>query len=367
MKLTKRILVVAVMIAVLISAFAFTTSAEFTEDNIDDVLEYEYPKYIEEDFNSEKLGGYCYPLHHSVTVTAKTSRSVISGDVKDPANKYIAYQLLADNLDNGYFGYNFEVNGGVSEAVFTTKVFVEKSSAAITPSYSINISAYDKLGNPVGESSLVTPITVNFQTGEVYCAKVNSADSSLYTSSLVDDMSFSITTETWYTVTLLINAEAGTYKFSIESENGDIYESSDISIGDAKYITELNSSFATLPASAGAICAMDDVKFYQGTMIRGDENIGEMIDWALVGIAGLIEEGNLTVEQKIRIIEVYDAIFRNGYVPTDADVLVLLNLQNYTELKPIPNFSAARFKRLIPESHTQDVRISSLSLLSISP
>ena len=315
MKLTKRILVVAVMLAILVSVFAFASSAEFTEDNIDDILEYYYPKYVKENFNVENAAGYCPPLHASVSTDLKTDIAEIAVDSDNESNKYLSYYYVAENMDPGYFGYDFSVSGGVAETIFSTKVYVERGLAVSLPTYSINIFAYDKYDSPVGESSLVTPLTLNFETGEVYYAKANSTNPSIYAATLVDDIEFAIKEDTWYTVTLFVDGATGYYRFIIESEFDDIYESSELSLGNAAYINELIASYTTLPTTSGVICAIDDVEFYRGTFVRGDEDLDEITVSTLVGIAELIESGNLDFETKLKIIEVYDAILNSDYTP----------------------------------------------------
>ena len=323
MKLTKRILVVALMLAVLVSVFAFASSAEFTEDNIDDILEYYYPKYVKEDFDSEKLGGYCYPLDPTVSVVAKTTGAKIEADPFDATNKYLFYKFVADNADPGYFGYDFSLDDSISEAVFTTKVYTEKRTADAIPSFSVNISAYDKNNNPVGEASLITPLTIDFETGKVYYAKASTSNPSRFSPAIVEDIDFAIEEVEWYTVTLVLNAAEGFYRFSIESAEGELYESQDLSLGNAKYIDSLNTSYATFPATSGAMCAMDNIEFYRGSALRDDKLIGAVTDETLVGIAALIENGNLDFEAKLKIVEVYDAIFSKGYVPTEPSVFAL--------------------------------------------
>lgn len=313
MKLTKRILVVALMLALLVSAFAFTSSAEFTEDNIDDILEYYYPKYVKEDFNTEK-DTYCSPLDASVSVELKTAGANLTKDSENDKNSYLSYYYVTDDKDDGYFGYNFSITDGVPELVFKMKVRVERGVAQALPKYSIVLSAYDAAGNPVGEASIVTPVSLNFETGEISYAKVNSADATSFSDAIADDVDFLLEEDTWYTVTLFINCKEGNYDFSVESESGELYEASDISLGDVKSVEELNAAFVTYPSTSGVNVAFDDIEFFRGTFFRGDEDIDEITVDTLFGIANLLE-GELDFETKLKIIEVYEAIFSSGYEP----------------------------------------------------
>ncbi len=341
MKLTKRILVVALMLALLVSAFAFTSSAEFTEDNIDDILEYYYPKYVKENFNSAK-DTYCAPLHSSVSVDLKTDLAKIVTDPDNENNDYLSYYYVADDNDPGYFGYAFSLEAGVPELIFSMKVRVERGMAQVLPTYSIKLSAYDASGNPVGEASLVTPISLNFETGEVTYAKVNPADASSYTNVPVEDIDFYIEEDVWYTVTLVINCEEGKYDFSLASDEDDLYEASDISLGNASVIEDLNAVFTTLPATSGSTSLIDDVEFYRGTFFRGDEDIDEITVETLSGIATLLE-GDLDFETKLKIIEVYRAIFNSGYEPGFSN--------KYTEAEVKALYESA--KAFIPAAYTE--------------
>lgn len=315
MKLTKRIIVVALMLALLVSAFAFTSSAEFTEDDIDDILEYYYPKYVKENFNATKdLADYCSPLDSSVSVELKTSNAKISVDPDDANNRYLSYYYVADDRDPGYFCYNFTLDSAVSEIVFTMKVRVERGMAQALPTYSVKLSTYDENGNPVGEASLVTPVTLNFETGEVLYAKVNPADASSFATVPVEDIDFAIEEDTWYTVTLLLDCNDGNYDFSVESESGELYEAADISLGNASTVEDLNAVFTTFPSTSGATSCIDDVEFFRGTFFRGEKDIDEITVETLSGIATLLE-GDLDFETKFKIIEVYNAIFESSYEP----------------------------------------------------
>ncbi|MBQ7333366.1 MAG: hypothetical protein IJW38_03350, partial [Clostridia bacterium] len=163
--------------------------------------------------------------------------------------------------------------------------------------------------------SIVTPLTLDFESGEVYYARVNAADSTMYTSVPVSDIDFAIKEETWYTVTLFINGTKGSCNFTLESESGNRYESSAISLGEAEYINELNPSFTTLPISSGASCYIDDVEFYPGTFIRGDEDIYEVTVNTLAGIATLLDE-ELDFDTKLKIVKVYEAIIDSSFTPS---------------------------------------------------
>ncbi len=351
MKLTKRILVVALMLALLVSAFAFTSSAEFTEDDIDDILEYYYPKYVKEDFNAPKYAEddkneenplYCLPLDSSVSVELKTEKAKITKDPENEKNSYLSYYYVTDDNDPKYFGYNFSLEEGVPELIFTMKVCVERGLAQALPTYSIILSAYDAEGNPVGEASLVTPVSLNFETGEVKYAKVNPADPSSYTNVPVDDMDFYIEGDTWYTVTIIVNCNEGKYDFSVESESGELYEAFDISLGNANCIEEINAAFVTYPKTSGSTSLIDDIEFFRGTFFRGDEDIDEITVETLSGIATLLE-GDLELETKLKIIEVYKAIFNSGYVPGFSN--------KYTEAEVKALYESA--KEFIPAAYTE--------------
>ena len=340
MKLTKRILVVALMLALLVSAFAFTSSAEFTEDNIDDILEYYYPKYVKEDFNTQK-NSYCEPLDSSVSSELKTDNAILVTDAEDAKNSYLSYYYVTDDKDPGYFGYSFTLESGVPELIFSVKVRAERGMAQVLPSCSVILYAYDADGNPVGEAALVTPVSLNFETGEVSIVAVNPADASTYTNVPVEDMDFSIEEDVWYTITLLVNCEAGKYDFSIESDEGDLYEATDVSLGNASVVEAVNAVFTTLPSTSGSTSFIDDIVFYRGSFFRGDEDLDEITVETLSGIASLLE-GDLDFETKIKIIEVYEAIFNSGYVPGFSN--------NYSEAEVKALYKAA--KEFIPEVYT---------------
>jgi len=333
MKLTKRILVAAVMLAIFVSAFVFTSSAEFTADNIEDILEYypeDYPKYVKENFNSQKTGiyDYCAPLDSVsgpslVSTQLMTDFCAVVTDPENAKNGYLTHTYLAvndaANTEAKYFGYHFTLTENITEMVFTTKIYVDRNGARELPSYSLVMSSYDEYGVPVGEASLVTALTVDFEAKEIYYAIPNVNDPTKFDMTLVSGAELAVEEDAWYTVSIIVDSKAGAYKFSIQSDNDELYESPDISLGALNSISGIYSAFKTFPVSSGVVCSFDDIEFYRGTFFRGDEDLYEMTVNALYNISELIKNEELDFATRLRIISVYDKLFAGGFEPSSTN------------------------------------------------
>ena len=338
MKLTRRILVAILSIALIISCFAITISAEeeeFGADNIEDYLEYlDMPRYINDDFSSYVSGSAVdylkgKALSNTVKISIPTEKSEIvtltetnEEEEKTYENKALSYYFVAEDSDPGYFGTKFTFTEGVSELIFSMRVRAEKGRAKMLPTYTLNLSVYDENGVPIGEDSMVSPITVNFETGEVSYAKVSATNASLFSNALIED--FTVNEDEWYDVFIMFDCTKGSYRFTITgAEEGDVFESEELSLGNAATIGEILPSFVTYPTCSGSYCYFDDFEAYSGTFVRGYEELSEITALTLDKLATFIADNELDFETRERIIKVYIRIIESDYVPQFED--------NYTQ------------------------------------
>ncbi len=322
MKLTKRILVVLAAAALLVSSFAFVTSAEFTEDNIEDILEfYQNPRYFSEDFEGCTTDSvYSGNVSGNGFVSSKftTNSATVKVDPANPANKVLSATNFADGKN--YLGYSivFDDGTGVNEMaeelVFTVRFLSEKKGAAEAPTFSVNLYGYNASGEPVGAGGLVSPLKFDFETGVVSYAKVNANDASKFDRMPIPDLS--VKGNTWYTLVLLLNCNNGTYSFSLQEDGKDAYESSSIPFGEVEAINEVAVSFSSLPKNIGSVNYLDELDIYSGTFLRGDITRDVATAQALYDISEFINNNEISLKTQLRIAKVYEVIVASDYEPS---------------------------------------------------
>lgn len=317
MKLTRRIFAVLILAALLVSVFVVLSSAEFTEDNIEDILEYyQYPDYVKEDFSSYEEDSEYYgspTLDSSASLDFETDYAKVVIDPSNKNNKVLSYRFVAQDSFPGYFGYTLDINEKISEMVLSVRVRANKSGALSAPSFSINLGAYNSDGNPVGEDSLVTPLLLDFETGKVSCARVSASDSSVFVNTPVSD--YRVNSGVWYTVELTVNCKAGNYSFSITQDGSEKYESESYNLGDCALFDEVSANFKNLPATSGTTSFIDDIKISRGTFARGDKTRDVATAEALDNLKTFTEENELDIETQLRVVKVYETIIASDYVP----------------------------------------------------
>ncbi len=314
MKFSKRILVVLAVVAMIVSCFAITSSADFTADNIEDVLEYyQEPTYVSESFTGLAAGaGYSYSVNvggDEAKITTGGSHGAVEGE-----NAYLEYVGIKNGNDVYPFGYSVAMANNKPNLVVSMKIKADKTETSVAPVFSINVYAFDGQGAPVGENGLVVPVTVDFNTGKVSYAKVSATDSGVFNSVPLSD--FKVECGKWYTVNLIINSSKGVYSFSVIPAEGAAYSSPAISLGDAESVNELNARFVNLPENEGSKMSFDDVAIYGGSYLRGNKDLATATGEALVNLSALAAT-DIDVETKIRIAKVYEVITSSpAYVPT---------------------------------------------------
>ncbi len=328
MKLTKRIIVLVAVFALFIACFAFPASAEFTEDNIEDILEYyNYPYYLSENYDSSDAGSYVC----SKTDAAYASLNVTTSGaevIKDGQNGLLRY-INSDNME--YLGYSLVIddevteNDMIGELVFSARIRADKASANSPSSFSLALYAYGPGGTPLGEGGLITPLKLDFASGNIHYAKVSAKDSAKFVSAKIPG--YTLNSDAWYNVEFIVNCENGTYNFTVTPDSGAAYESTSISLGDAEFINELIASFSSLPTNSGSVNYIDNIDFYRGTFVRHGISRDVATAKALSDIAETLLVDELDLETQIRIAKVYETIVNSDYVPINTDEFTLFEVR----------------------------------------
>jgi len=314
MKFSKRILVVLAVVAMLVSSFAFASSAEFTADNIEDVLEYyQEPTYVSDNFSGTAAGaGYAYSVDsdgYSAEITTGSAHGAVDGE-----NAYLEYVGIKNGNDATPFGYTITSDASRTKLVVSMRIKADKAEALEAPVFSVAIYARNGDGAPVGENGLVVPVTVDFNTGKVSYAKVSATDSTVFNYVPISDLA--VECGKWYTLNLIINCNKGVYTFSLAPAGGTAYNSPAISLGDAESFDEASVRFVNLPENEKSKMGIDDVAIYGGTYLRGSKTLATATGEALVNLSALAAT-DIDIETQIRISKVYEVITTSSlYTPT---------------------------------------------------
>lgn len=305
MKFTKRILMVLAVVAMLVSCFAFASSAEFTKDNIEDILEYyQEPVYISDNFNGLVADSpYSYFVSgdgYRVEFTTGGATVGVAG-----TDAFLQYISANDGNNSFPFGYTVVSDGKETRMVITATVKAEKPEGTLAaPAFGIALYAFDAEGAPVGDNGYVLPLNLDFESGKMSYAKVSSSDSAVFSNIPISN--FELECGKAYSISFVLNCKKGTYSFSVASEDKS-YTSPALSLGDAEYFNEISMRFVDLPENEGAKMYMDNVEIYGGTYLRGGKSLATATGEALVNLSALAS-GELDIDTQIRIANVFKVI-----------------------------------------------------------
>lgn len=317
MKLTKRILVVLAAVAILASCFVFASSAEAATDNIEDILEYyDNPQYVLENFDALTVGdAYSYVKRDDefgVKTEFVSSGALIAADPSAADNLVLSYTETEASNEDKPFGYVIVPDEPSTKFVAIVRIRADKPENAAAMSFGFNVYATAANGAPVGENRLVSPLTLNFETGVVTYARASAVDASVFNYLPVNGVT--VEAGKWYTVSFIMNCERATYSFSIQEDGEKAYNSVEVSLGDAALVEEFNAYFVSGPRSVGASSYIDDVNLFSGSFIRGSESRNEATTKALVELKALLET-ELDLETEVRIAEVFARLAETDFEP----------------------------------------------------
>lgn len=241
MKLTKKILVAVLTVALIASCFMFSTFAEDTSESpfhadgitkIDDILEY----YICEDYLADAFedgihitededGRWIYEqdADYSTSSTAYYKDFVV-GITEDPNNaaNHVLKSELPFNKANGYTMQDANKNVLTDKIFLTMKLYFEEDcnegfEFSVKVGYKANGKTLSNWGN-------LFKISFKDNTISYTPWRTTSFDSSL--SALQNSASENVTpkTNTWYSLTLSFNADDDVYYLELVEEGGEAYK-----------------------------------------------------------------------------------------------------------------------------------------------
>ena len=349
MKLAKKILVAVLALALLASAFLFSSTAEDAfhapgMSDVDDILEYyALDDYLADNYNNgtwttdlvetdadhsqSNINKYGYQLIDvSAAKDPKNSENGVLG-VKLPYNKKSGYRMAAAKKTDGL----------TDKLLLTFKIYFDES-ATDNLFYELKVGMVNDNGK--ASSSEYTVLQFNFSK--------NNGDPGFYYSTWnPNTMSFgseltaypNVAPETgkWYDVVITVNAADDVYSFNVKDlETGaDVVASGDLSLAGAKsvwgfycYGKFLNTKSADKDATrkSAAQFYLDDMEIYEGSYIRYPSLKAEVTRTHLQDLDALYNAAT-DYESKREIVEVIDYLYNEAEGFTVGDAMP--NAQKY--------------------------------------
>lgn len=338
MKLAKRILVGVLAVTVLVSALAFSASAQtaITVDDINAVFDYELDTYLVENF---EYGVGDYVLENGDFNPGKIKYLPGSAESKVTEDKYLDIKYAPAPVASQ------DAEAVESKIIRIGDFRMEKYDNRIK---NIVSSFKVRLGDANGNGAkLVLSITYSKDSyfeypDEVALVVIDCLDASSAKISypvLTDDGYFVTATHsvkpslnTWYDVDVVMDNTNGKYSLEIRNNTETL-----VSVDGAAFVISDEPEGSTNVATAGmdsvklavladssktATASLDSVKIYEGTLVRDVENPDAALANLIIDIDALANSEELSIDDRYKITEMYKEFFLgNKYQLPEKSVL----------------------------------------------
>lgn len=302
MKITKKIFLVLLAVAIFVPCLLFSVSAEDTFNaeginDIEDIMEYyDLPDYLADNYENGTWNTDYY----------SGSNSSVVEDPLDPANKV----LKVTGKNNSY--------GSASETDKLVVSFNLYIDAVTTGEYKLDIKMKD--ANGVETTTFNTIFSANYKTKKfqysVWDSTINNNAGGFV---LRDFEGIAPEAGKWYKIVIFFNAAEGQYNFKISGDGEQTWNYSDVcSLGNVKSMSrfELKTNFSG--RSGKILIYLDEVEVYCGTFERSPSNKNNITAQTLLDLDALYNADGTDLATKVRIANVlYQLIDKYGYVPAD--------------------------------------------------
>jgi hypothetical protein len=288
MKLKKKIALIVLTLALLLSSTVIFASAEFTEDNIEDVLEYFLaPVFVRDELENDDAVGVEKYLDYAKLTVEDGVWHIVPNDMRN-ANLVMK---LGDEP--------------VGSVVLSTKIMLgapitddDEASLELAPKFNFHIRLHKE--NGLWDAS--TFFSFDAQNEKIIYRSYNEKSGRLDKENV---LSIKPAYDSWYELDFVFNFENGTY--SITLVNGDdTVEIKDIPVGPFVASSEMRM---LLTESRKAQAYIDYIELYEGTFVReiSDEAINDIaVDY--IKKLDTLSKGPLPLATRLRIAEVYRII-----------------------------------------------------------
>lgn len=305
MKITKRILAVLILMALLVCCVLLSVSAEGTKktfnadgiSDIEDILEYYSFEYFVAD-NYEGKGPdseyYFGDKSEIAPDPIKENNSVLKVTALNNA-----YKIADTDSPMDSFIVSFDIC----------------YDAAMQGEYRLNVKTLDE--NGVESITFTTLFSVNAADGKlqysVWDADLNNGEGGFV---LTDFEGIAPVADTWYKVVVSFNAPAKSYSFKILYENEENepaqIASDKIFLGNVCAATELSLKSYTSHRGNEVLMYLDDVEIYLGTYERNPAKKGYVTACTLVDLEALFNSEQADLETQVRIARVFEELCLSG-------------------------------------------------------
>ena len=318
MKMSKRIFIVLLTLAVLATSFALYASAS-TEPvsgvNCDSLL-----AYLEEDV----IFGYDFgegEIDYSGSLMLGRPESVTQSFVSDdtaPGGKYLQLEIGSSGpkIKSVYLNWNSEA--GVGDFYFDTTLSGDKNGAN-APKYQIIVDdeIFDKVseGNTYG----VNLVTLDFAAGGISYVSGAQVDGDK-TTYVTTDLEYTLTLGAWYSVSLDYSAEQGAATLTVANvaDPSDSVTVSDVYL---PFDVVKNVRFGVHKAQAeGALLKLASVCSATGSVRFNVTNRQKGIEDGILKVYQSYTSSDISIDDKLVVCDIVNKIVASGFVTENADV-----------------------------------------------
>lgn len=340
MKFAKKFFVVLMAMALLVTCLAISSSAtsDFTADNIEDVIEYHlYKTYMIETFDNYEvtvddedegvMGGYEYADDDRVEI-----KDVFSFSESGKASMDYAVELNGEsnkvlkvtNTTNNEIDYVARFDEATDKLVVSVRVktndFVTEENNTVNGSKFSIILQVNNPANQTDKTPTISMFSMDCRDTEnmkfAYCKYSKSGADHVYTEG-TEISNIAPELDKWYQIDAVFDFAEGEYSVAIESEDGATGGTGVQSLGTLESVNRVRLLINDVYGKTGTVTYLDNLFVYQGSFVRDVENKDAATSAAILNLDAMASAAETSLEDKVRIADVYGALFDDiGYTTT---------------------------------------------------
>ncbi len=326
MKFAKKIFVGALAIAVLISCFAFSTSAEapaLPREDIMDVLEYElYDTYLVENYDGLDEGVYEYQPADPNYFDFVTNASLGASVVKEGKNNVL---LMQNSNSTKGAGYKFYRQGETLTDLLVVAFDFKLGDAGKTNGADFRIST--ALKDYFEEITLFSANASDDDNQYFEYANFNT-DRATYGTEVMKDVE--LTLGTWYNVEIAFNPAKENYSIILKSGETQLFSYETKIVSQHGAVNRLTLYVSDAEDAGVTKIYLDNLYVLEGTYARDVIDPDNSLADFIIALDAYAKSG-LTVEEKLHVADLYSELYGDdgiGYTPPTS-------IQKYQEVNKI--------------------------------
>ena len=315
MKITKRVLTVLLLSALLLSCLLFTVSAEetFKADgisDIEDVLEYFEEEYFVYDDYEDGVWSKYY-----------TENALNSEIVSDPRNSENNILKVTGPAKDNKYSVAVPADEILDTLVISFDIFYDSN---MTGAYNVDIMMKNKEG--LEDVTFTTFLKFDVKNGKlmnsVFDPALNNGEGAYVLTEYTD---FVPAVDTWHEVVMFFNTNTGVYSFKIFTDGAENWHTSpDFTIDAASFSkVELKPYLEGRTLTDKISLCLDDVRVYSGTFERFPARQTEIVNQTIKDLDALYNADGTDNLTKMRIAAVFEGL-KSAYTTDDAEIAKIL-------------------------------------------